>query len=365
MTKRDDEVFTPTRSERRRVPLWIGVYGPSGAGKTMSMLRLAEGIRRVVGGRIAGVDTENGRMLHYAPPPGSKPVPGKTFDFDHYDFKPPYNPLRFLRVWEAAVKNGATVIVTDAMTHEHSGIGGFLQMHAAEMERIAGDDWKKAERVKMLCWQKPKAERLAAKNGALQLNAHFLFGFRGREKIKIVPREEPQKLGLMPESGDEWLYEMTAQCLLRPRADGVPTWRSDESGEKLMMKLPEQFKHLLTSGEPLSEDMGEAMAKWADGGAITAFDEIAQLIGSADLPGLELLSGRAKEVAKRMNRVEVEGLRQAFAARRAELGVKTPSSPQDASATGKAAIGAPSPVPADEPPLGALADDPKPTPEPT
>ena len=209
--------------------------------------------------------------------------------------------------------------------------------------------------------QSPKAERLAAKNGALHLNAHFLFGFRGREKIKIVPREEPQKLGLMPESGDEWLYEMTAQCLLRPRADGVPTWRSDETGERLMMKLPEQFKHLLTSGEPLCEDMGEAMAKWADGGAITAYDEIASLVGAADVAGLEALATRAKATAKKMNGAEIAGLQAAFAARRAELGVPATRTTHDAPAK-PAATSAPTATdaPHDEPPLGALEGDPKP-----
>lgn len=359
MARRDDtDEFKPQRSERRRVPLWIGAAGPSGSGKTLSMLRLGEGIRRVVGGRMAVIDTENGRSLHYAPPPGQKPIPGRTFDFDWYDFKPPYNPLRFLHAWESAVKHGATVIVTDAMTHEHNGIGGFLEMHAAETQRIAGDDWKKAERVKMLCWQKPKSERLAAKNGALQLQAHFLFGFRAREKLKLVKGGEPEKLGLMPDGGEEWLYEMTAQCLLRPRANGVPTWRSDETGEKLMMKLPEQFKHLLTSGEPLSEDMGEAMAKWADGGAITAYDEVASLVGSADAAGLEALAKRAQAVSSKMNRTEVEGLKAAFAARRAELATPGRGGAQDAPQPTRAAS---APIATDtpdgEPPLGVLEED--------
>ena len=51
-----------------------------------------------------------------------------------------------------------------------------------------------------------------------------------------------------------------------PHADGVPTWESDKVGERLMMKLPKQFKPLFEGKhESLSEAHGQAMAEWARG----------------------------------------------------------------------------------------------------
>jgi len=47
-------------------------------------------------------------------------------------------------------------IVVDSMTHEWAGEGGVLEMQEAELERMAGNDWEKRERVKMASWIKPK-----------------------------------------------------------------------------------------------------------------------------------------------------------------------------------------------------------------
>ena len=74
-------------------------------------------------------------------------------------------------------------------------------------------------------------------------------------------------MGFMPVAGEEWIYEMTVNCMLEPRSNGVPTWRSDQIGERLMMKLPMQFESIFAESAPLSEDIGEAMARWARGDA--------------------------------------------------------------------------------------------------
>jgi hypothetical protein len=47
----------------------------------------------------------------------------------------------------------------------------------------------------------------------------------------------------------------------------VPTWRSDQIGEKMMMKLPRQFEKLFADSKPLDEETGRALAQWAKGGA--------------------------------------------------------------------------------------------------
>ena len=54
--------FEDKPATRERVPLMIGLMGPSGGGKTYSALRLATGIQRVAGGDIFMIDTERRRV---------------------------------------------------------------------------------------------------------------------------------------------------------------------------------------------------------------------------------------------------------------------------------------------------------------
>lgn len=250
-------VFTARPAVRESVPLLIGLTGPSGGGKTYSALRLATGIQSVTGGDIYAIDTEARRMLHYA----------DRFKFKHVQFDAPFGSLDYLSAIRQCVEAGARVVIIDSMSHEHEGVGGLLDLHNRELERLGGDASKN-----MLAWQKPKAARTAMINGILQLNANFIFCFRAKEKVKILPGGKPVPQGFMPIAGEELIFEMTVNCLLLPHADGVPTWQSDQVGERLMMKLPEQFKDLFAERRALSEDIGQHLAEWARGGAVPAID---------------------------------------------------------------------------------------------
>lgn len=247
--------FEAVEAKRERVPLLIGLMGPSGGGKTFSALRLATGIQRITGGDIYVVDTESSRAKHYA----------DDFKFKHVPFAAPFGSVDYLEALRFCAKSGAGVIVVDSMSHEHEGEGGYLDTHAREVERMSGGDAGKAERVKMAGWIKPAAARRRMINGVLQINANFIFCFRAKEKTKPKQGGGIQELGFMPIAGEEMLFEMTLNCLLPPKAGGVPQWRSDFVGERLMMKLPRQFENLFAEGRPLDEAHGQALAEWARG----------------------------------------------------------------------------------------------------
>lgn len=245
---------------RERVPVLVGLTGPSGAGKTFSALRLATGIQEVAGGEIFVVDTEARRALHYA----------EQFKFNHVQFDAPFGSLDYLAALRQCVKAGAGVVVVDSTSHEHEGTGGLIDLHDQELERLAGDDFAKRERVKMLAWQKPKAYRRQLLNGLLQLNANFIFCFRAKETVKPIKvngKMEIVPMGFCPIAGDEFLYEQTVNCLLLPKSNGVPTWQSDNMGERAMMKLPIQFKEIFAEPKPLDEAIGRQLAAWALGDA--------------------------------------------------------------------------------------------------
>jgi len=242
--------FVDQHAVREKTPLLVGTIGPSGVGKTFSMLRLATGIQRVAGGDIFVIDTEARRSLHYA----------DRFRFRHVPFGPPFSPLDYLAAIEHCVAKGAGVIVVDSMSHEHDGPGGVLEMYDAEFKRMGGK-----QTISMLAWQKPKQQRRRLINAILQIPCNFLFGFRAKEKLKIVAGEDPIQLGFQPIAGDEFVYELTTKFLLLPGANGVPTWQSEMPGERVMIKKPEQFKDLFAKPAQLSEDLGEQLARWAAG----------------------------------------------------------------------------------------------------
>jgi len=199
-------------------------------------------------------------MLHYA----------DLFKFRHVQFDPPHGSLDYLTAIEHCVKAGAKIIVVDSMSHEHSGVGGMIEFQERELDRMAGDDFAKRERMKMLAWQKPKAARRRLIDRITQINANFIFCFRAKESVrpmKIGGKTEIVPQGFMPIAGDEFLFEQTVNILLLPKSGGVPTWQSENVGERLMMKLPVQFASIFADAKPLDEATGRALAEWASGGA--------------------------------------------------------------------------------------------------
>lgn len=253
--------FVANAAVRERVPLLIGLMGPSGGGKTFSALRLATGIQRVTGGEIYVIDTEAKRALHYA----------DRFQFKHVPFGEPFGSLDYLAALRFCVDQGAKVIIVDSMSHEHEGPGGLIDLHDQVLTRMAGSDFGKRERMKMLAWAEPKADRRELINGILRLDANFIFCFRAKNTSKPVKnalgKTEVVPLGFMPIAGEEFVFEQTLNALLLPGAGGIPSWSSANVGESTMIKLPEQFAKLRERTTPLDEKLGEHLAKWASGGS--------------------------------------------------------------------------------------------------
>lgn len=255
MTDRKPRQFTGAPAVRASIPLWIGLYGPSGSGKTYSALRLAKGIQSITGGKIGHGDTENKRGAHYA----------DEFQYKHYEFDPPYDPLSYLDLIEQMTRDGIGIAIIDSASHEHEGQGGVLEMHEAECERLSKQWRTSREKVQMSAWAVPKTERRRMIQGALRSPMHIIWCFRAKEKLEVRPGKQPVNRGFMPLGAEELVYEMAMTALLMPGAKGHPTWNPGESGERMMVKLPHWAKRMLRDGHPLDENLGSALAKWANG----------------------------------------------------------------------------------------------------
>lgn len=246
--------FRPAR--RENVSLLIGLAGGTGSGKTYSAMRLASGI---AGDKpFAVIDTEAGRAKHYA----------DQFRFDHGDLAPPFRPSAYTEAIAAADKEGYPVIVVDSMSHVWAGDGGILDWQEEELTRMAGDDWKKREAVKMAAWIKPKMAHKAMVAKLLQVRAHLILCFRAEEKIEMV-RGADGKMQIQPKqtlSGlDGWIpicekslpYELTVSFLLLASAPGMPK----------AIKLQEQHKTIFPADKLIDEQAGVRLIAWANGGA--------------------------------------------------------------------------------------------------
>lgn len=290
MSKRQQRAFSANIATREKTPLIVSLVGPSGSGKTFSALRLAAGIKRVVGGEVFGIDTEAGRMLHYA----------DQFPFlQHVPFAAPFSPSDYKDAIAFCIGKGAKTIVIDSMTHEHSGPGGVLEMYAEGAASTAKGD------NKWTAWAAPKKQREDLIAFIIQSGVNFVLCFRGKEKIRPVRGGAPEKLGLMPVGGSEFKYEAMVQAILPSGCNGYPSWNPTEPESQTIVKVPSQYRDLLTKSRvQLSEDIGAAMARWTNGGDVPTSEGIASVVGDLladletcmDAEGLKELQPRVNEV---------------------------------------------------------------------
>ena len=239
---------------RENVGLIIGLAGSSGSGKTYTAMRLASGIS---GGKpFAVIDTEAGRAKHYA----------DQFKFDHAELHPPFRPAAYAEAIMAADAAGYPVIVVDSVSHVWAGDGGVLDWQEEELTRMAGDDWKKREAVKMAAWIKPKMGHKHMMQKLLQVRAHLILCFRAEEKIEMIREDGKMKIvpkvtrtgldGWVPVCEKNLPFELTASFLLTSDKPGIPK----------PIKLQEQHRALFPLDKPITEESGRLIAVWASGG---------------------------------------------------------------------------------------------------
>lgn len=280
--------FTP--AVRENVSLLIGLCGASGSGKSWSALALATGLAGE-NGRIAAIDTESGRLLHYA----------EQFKFDHGDLKPPFSPDRYLEAIEAADKAGYDVIVIDSLSHEWESEGGLQDMHDTLLDDLveaarkahsgnwAFDENKTRERLSIGAWKTPKMKHKRFVSRLLQCRAHLVICMRAEERLRMETVEEEGNNGrkykktviiqakdLPPE--ERWSpiterrfpYELALSLILTPQAPGFP----------VPVKLQSQHRAMVPLDKQLSVETGRALAAWASGGVVPSQDQ--RITGQVD-----------------------------------------------------------------------------------
>jgi hypothetical protein len=223
---------------------FIALAGASRSGKTFSALELATGIAGPRG-KIACVDTEAGRMSHYA----------TSFAFSRANLRPPFSPDRFAEHALSAEQAGFAVLVIDSFSLEWAGEGGVLDWHERELQRLAPSG-NEAERKKKsrTAWIKPKAAHKAMMNSLLQRKIPIIFCLRAEEKFD----DNFRPLGWIPQQDKRFIFEWTVSLTLSPARPGEPDY-------DLPHKLQDQHRPLFPEGKKLTASAGAALWAWACG----------------------------------------------------------------------------------------------------
>lgn len=239
--------FTFRPARRERVPLLLSLAGASGSGKTYSALTIAKGLAGPKG-RIAFIDAEARRALHYA----------NDFTFDHCHMAPPFGPDRMREAISTADGLGYEVIVIDSLSHEYEGEGGVLEM--ADKAAAAGMTTPKN-------WIAPKLKHKRMMGALLQCRAHLIFCLRAEDKTRIEkdakgktviisPKDIPVKERWVPICEKRFMYEMTASFIFTSEEPGVP----------IPVKLQAQHRGFVSLDRPISTEVGAGFGAWANEG---------------------------------------------------------------------------------------------------
>lgn len=206
--------------------------GPSGSGKTFSALRLATGMAKECGSRIAYIDTENNRSAYYA----------DQFDFDSMVLDAPYSSKKYIEAIDEAIDAGYKVLVIDSTSHEWMWCN-------ETVNAMPGNSFQNWGRVK-----RDHHNKFAEK--VIQSPIHIICTARGKDKWTTEDKNgkmAPKKVGegIVQEDNTEYNYTLTFQL----------------SQDTNIAACSKDNTHLFEGRyEVLTEKDGENIYKWANSG---------------------------------------------------------------------------------------------------
>lgn len=252
-------MFQFRKAQRKAVPMLVSVASVSGGGKTFSSLLLAAGIAGDKG-RVAMIDTENGRGEMYTDSPGIKEVLPDGFEYARFD--PPFSPDRYIEVLADAEKAGITVAVLDSGSHEWEGIGGCCEI--AEKHPLG----------KMPNWSRAKIAHKKFVNQLLSTSMHVIVCLRAREKVKVFKKGDEMMLSAA-EPGTVWPIaekDSVVSLGLQPIAEKgfvyellISLQLAESTHHAVPLKVPQPLVHLFPDRHLITKLDGERIRQWNEG----------------------------------------------------------------------------------------------------
>lgn len=210
------------RAEKSQSKLRLALFGPSGAGKTYTALRIATGM----GKRIAVFDTESESASKYA----------DRFVFDTVNLTDNANIDGLIEMFGEAAKEGYDVVILDSMSHSWHELLEEIDMLAKSKYR--GNTWS--------AWSEgtPKQKKLI--KAIVSYPGHVIATMRSKTEWTTTQgsdgKSRPQRVGLAPEAGKGIEYEF--DMLMEMSTDHIANIIKDRTGkfqDKLIEKPGEDF----------------------------------------------------------------------------------------------------------------------------
>lgn len=220
------------KATRKQVKLKLNLSAPSGAGKTMSALKMAKGL---VGNweKIAVIDTENGSASLYS----------HLGDFNTVELTPPFKPEKYMEAIDVCVNAGIECIIIDSSSHEWFCL--LEENETLAQTSFKGNSWA--------AWSKstPRHDKFVSK--VLHTPVHFITCTRSKTET-VQEGGKVKKIGMKDNQREGWEYELTVSLEI-DRDTHLATPSKDRTG-------------LFEGNSPflITEKTGELIANWCNSG---------------------------------------------------------------------------------------------------
>ena len=227
-----------TKATKAQAKLRCAVFGPSGAGKTFSSLRIASGM----GEKIAVIDTERGSASKYA----------DRFEFDVLEL-PAKDINTYCEAIRAAAAAGYEVLVIDSLSHAWQEL--LQEVDLLAKSKYRGNAWS--------AWSEGTPKQRQLVDAILDFPGHLLGTMRSKTEWTTESngdgKTKPIRVGMSPEQGKgieyefDLLLELSVEHIANVIKDRTSKYQDtliDCPGEEFGRELAEW----LSEGEAESDD---------------------------------------------------------------------------------------------------------------
>lgn len=221
------------KATRKQVKLRLNISAPSGAGKTMSALRMAKGICGDWG-KVAVIDTENGSASLYS----------HLGEFNVIDLEPPFTPEKYTQALNTCISAGMEVVVIDSTTHEWSCL--IEENELLAQSKFRGNTWS--------AWSQTTPRHDKFINSILHSNVHIITCTRSKMETVMSDDKKVKKVGMKDVQREGWEYELTVSLNI---------------DRDTHLAMPSKDRTNLFEGKNpflITEETGELIAEWCNSG---------------------------------------------------------------------------------------------------
>ena len=222
------------KAEKKRQKLRLGLFGVSGSGKTLSALRIANGL----GKRTAVIDSEGGSSELYS----------DRYDFDVLPLdNNQLTPNDYVNALELAAKGGYDSVVVDSFSHAWFAL-------REEVDKIAkakyrGNTWS--------AWSEGNPMQRRLTETILRYPCHLIATMRSATEWTIEEnngKKNPVRVGTSPEQGKGIEFEFTMLMEMTP--EHMARFIKDRTGkfQDRIINLPDEL-------------LGRELLEWLNTGA--------------------------------------------------------------------------------------------------